>query len=62
MTVLGLVVALIVVGLLLHLVNNFLAIDPTIKGIINIVIVLAVVLWLLSFFGGPLLFLNRPLR
>jgi len=46
-----LVVVLIVVGILLWLVNNFIPMDPMIKRILNIVVIIAVVLWLLSAFG-----------
>jgi hypothetical protein len=67
MTLIGLVVVLIIVGVLLYLVNTVIPIAPPIKTIINVVVVLAVCLWLLQAFGlfggniglGPL---NRPLR
>lgn len=52
-----LIVALIVVGVLLYLVNNLIPMDAKIKQIINIVVLIAVVLWLLSVFGvlgGPI--------
>lgn len=45
------VVALIVVGVLLWLVNSFIPMDSKIKGILNAVVVIAVVLWLLQAFG-----------
>ena len=45
------VLVLIVVGVLLWLVNNFIPMASSIKSIINIVVVIAVILWLLSFFG-----------
>lgn len=45
------VISLIVVGVLLYLVNNFLPMDGNIKQILNIVIIIAVVLWLLRTFG-----------
>jgi len=51
MSLIGLVVALIVVGVLLWLVNTYIPMDATIKRILNIVVVVAVVLWLLSVFG-----------
>jgi hypothetical protein len=46
-----LVVILIVLGLLLYVVETLLPIDPTIKLVIRVVILLAVVLWLLSLVG-----------
>ena len=52
MSLVGLVIILIVVGILLWLVNSQLGsiIDPKILKIINIVVVVLVVLWLLSLF------------
>lgn len=60
MTLLGLIVTLIVVGVLLWLVNTYLPMDAKIKQILNIVVVIVVVLWLLSAFG-VLGFLNVPI-
>lgn len=56
MPLVNLVVSLIVVGLLLWLVNNYIPMDGKIKTILNVVVVIAVVLWVLSAFGvlGPL--------
>jgi hypothetical protein len=45
------VLVLIVVGVLLWLVNNFIPMASSIKSILNALVVIAVVLWLLSFFG-----------
>lgn len=45
------VIVLIVIGVLLWLVNNYLPMDAKIKNILNIVVVIAVVLWLLQAFG-----------
>ncbi len=45
------VIVLIVVGVLLWLVNNYLPMDGKIKSILNGVVVIAVVLWLLQAFG-----------
>jgi thiol:disulfide interchange protein len=44
-------IALIVVGILLWLVNRFIPMQSTIKSILNGVVVIAVVLWLLNVFG-----------
>ncbi len=64
MTLIGLIVTLIIVGVLLWLVNSILPMDAKIKMILNIVVVIAVCLWLLSAFGllsgGTLL--NQRLR
>jgi hypothetical protein len=43
--------ALIVVGVLLWLVNRFIPMAGSIKSILNAVVVIAVVLWLLNVFG-----------
>lgn len=45
------IVVLIVVGVLLWLVNNYIPMDGKIKNILNIVVVIIVVLWLLQAFG-----------
>jgi len=51
MPLINVVIALIVIGVLLWLVNRFIPMDGKIKSILNIVVVIAVVLWLLSVFG-----------
>jgi hypothetical protein len=51
MPLLNLVVVLIVVGVLLWLVNNYIPMAGSIKRILNAVVVIAVVLWLLNAFG-----------
>jgi len=50
------VIYLIIVGVLLWLVNNYIPMDSKIKQIINILVVVVVVIWLLQVFGvmGPL--------
>jgi hypothetical protein len=45
------VVVLIVVGVLLWVVNNYIPMAGSIKRILNAVVVIAVVLWLLNAFG-----------
>ncbi len=47
----NIIIALIVVGVLLWLVNNYLPMDGKIKNILNIVVVIAVVIWLLQTLG-----------
>ena len=56
MPLIQLIIILVVVGVILWLVNNYIPMDATIKRILNIVVVIAVILWLLSVFGvlGPL--------
>jgi hypothetical protein len=45
------IVVLIVVGVLLWLVNNYIPMDGKIKSILNVVVVILVILWLLQTFG-----------
>ena len=45
------VLTLCVVGVLLWLVNRYIPMQGTIKGILNAVVVIVVVLWLLKVFG-----------
>jgi hypothetical protein len=45
------VLILVVVGVLLWLLNNYLPMDRKIKNILNIVVVVAVIIWLLKVIG-----------
>jgi hypothetical protein len=56
MPLISLIVTLLVVGVILWLINNYLPIDGRIKKILNVVVVIVVILWLLTVFGvvGPL--------
>jgi hypothetical protein len=51
MDLISFIVTLVVVGVLLWLVNNYIPMDYKIKMILNIVVVVAVVVWLLNVFG-----------
>ena len=51
MSLVSVVIVLIVVGVLLWAANTYIPMDNKIKTIMNIVVVIAVVLWLLSAFG-----------
>jgi hypothetical protein len=51
MSLVTVVLTLAVVGVLLWLVNRFIPMQSQIKGILNGVVVIAVVLWLLKVFG-----------
>jgi hypothetical protein len=51
MPLIHIVLTLIVIGVLLWLVNNYIPMDGKIKNILNVVVVIAVVLWLLNVFG-----------
>ena len=51
MDLISLIVALIVVGLLLWMVNNYIPMEARIKQILDIVVVITVILWVLNAFG-----------
>jgi hypothetical protein len=51
MPLLNIVVALVVIGLALWLINNFIPMASSIKSILNVVVVVAVGVWLLQAFG-----------
>lgn len=51
MSLLTVLLVLIVVGILLWLVNSYIPMDSKIKRILNIVVVIAVVIWLLKVSG-----------
>jgi hypothetical protein len=51
MPLLNLVITLTIVGVLLWAVNTYVPMDSKIRTILNVVVVIAVVLWLLRGFG-----------
>lgn len=51
MSVIGIILTLIVVGVLLWLVNSYIPMDAKIKKILNVVVVVLVIIWLLYAFG-----------
>jgi hypothetical protein len=51
MPLINVVLTLIIVGVLLWLINTFIPMQGVIKSILNIVVVVAVILWLLYGFG-----------
>ena len=51
MSLVTIVIALVVVGVLLWLINTYIPMEGTIKSILNAVVVIGVVLWLLNVFG-----------
>ncbi len=51
MPLINVVIMLVVVGILLWAVNNYIPMDGKIKNILNIVVVIAVIFWLLQAFG-----------
>jgi hypothetical protein len=51
MPLMQVVISLVVVGILLWLVNNFIPMQSNIKSILNGLVVICVVLWLVNLFG-----------
>ncbi len=50
------IITLVVVGLILWLINRFVPMASSIKSILNIVVIIATIIWLLKVFGiwgGP---------
>lgn len=45
------IIALVVVGVIIYLINKYLPMDGKIKSILNVVVVIAVILWLMRTFG-----------
>jgi undecaprenyl pyrophosphate phosphatase UppP len=56
MPLIHIVLVLIVVGVLMWLINSFIPMEPRIKGLLNAVVLIALVIWLLQAFGllGPI--------
>jgi len=51
MPLLTILLVLIIAGVILYLVNNYIPMDRKIKSILNVVVVIAVIVWLLKLFG-----------
>ena len=51
MPLLTIFIVLVVVGVILWLINNYVPMDRKIKNILNVVAVIVVVIWLLQTFG-----------
>jgi hypothetical protein len=47
-SIIGIVIVLVVVGVILYLINTVIPMDSKIKTILNVVVVLVVLLWLLQ--------------
>lgn len=51
MSILYIIVAIAICGLILWLINTYLPMDPKFKTVLNIVAIIALVIWLLKVFG-----------
>lgn len=52
MSLFTIVITLVVVGVLLWLVNNYIPMDRKIKNVLNILVVIITVVWILKVFGA----------
>jgi hypothetical protein len=62
MTLAGIVVVLVIVGLILWLINTYIPMAGAIKSLLNIVVFVVVLIWLLQVFGliGPIQGIRIP--
>jgi len=51
MSLISILIALVVAGVVLWLINTYIPMDGKIKTILNVVVVIVIILWLLSAFG-----------
>jgi hypothetical protein len=51
MPLLSILIAIIIVGVLLWIINTFIPMDRQIRKILNLVVVIALIIWLLKAFG-----------
>ncbi|GAB1452426.1 hypothetical protein MASR2M47_24820 [Draconibacterium sp.] len=51
MPILTIIIVILVVGVILWLINSYVPMQSTIKGILNAVVVIILVIWLLKVFG-----------
>jgi hypothetical protein len=51
MSLSGLVITLVIVGVVLWLIDRFIPMQATVKRILNAVVIIVLILWLLSAFG-----------
>ena len=51
MPLIHLVLVLVAVGVVLWVINSYIPMQATVKKILNVVVVIAVIIWLMSVFG-----------
>lgn len=51
MAMISLIIGLVVIGVVLYLINTILPMDGRIRTLINVIVILAVCIWLLRFAG-----------
>ena len=64
MTLTDIVVALVVVGLILWLINTYIPMAAAIKSLLNVIVFVVVLIWVLQVFGmiGPINGIHIPSR
>ena len=51
MPIISIIIVLVIVGVVLWLINNFIPMASSIKTILNVFVIIVVLLWILSMFG-----------
>ncbi len=51
MSLITVIVVLVVVGVILWLINKYVPMQPTVKTILNVAVIIVLVIWLLKAFG-----------
>jgi len=51
MSLLSVLLIIIIAGVILYLINNYIPMDRKIKSILNILVVIILIIWLLKIFG-----------
>lgn len=51
MSLISLIIVIVLVGAILWAVNKYIPMDDTIRRILNVVVIVALVIWLLTVFG-----------
>lgn len=51
MSLLSIIIAIVVVGIVLYVINRWVPMDQNIKNILNVVVIIVLVIWLLKAFG-----------
>lgn len=62
MTLIGLIIALVVIGVVLWVINSFIPMDPKVKAILNAFVIIVLALWLVQVLFGGFGILNHPVR
>lgn len=51
MSLIGFIIVVVLVGAILWAVNKYIPMDETVRKILNVVVIIALVIWILSVFG-----------